>query len=252
LSVFKARGLVLRERESGESDKQLTLFLKERGKLFVTARGARKPNSKYMAGAQLFTYSDFVIFEKGKFLSVAQVDVIEGFYSLRTDYVRLCVANCLAELCDKVLFDAMQSDEILRLLILSLSQLSKGKDPFIAQRAFEFKFYQLSGLEPCVGKCSNCGRELSMLFCAEDESAKIFSGLSFGPDGILCKSCRHPAAVPISPSALKAMQFILGQEIQSIFSFTLDPSSLEQLKRASLLFMGYNFEVALKSMEMLK
>jgi DNA repair protein RecO (recombination protein O) len=235
LSVFKCRGIVLKERESGESDKQLTLFLKERGKINVTARGARNPKSKYMAGAQLFTYSDFVLFEKGRVLSVTQADVIESFYELRLDYSRLCAAACMAELCDKAVLGDSPSDEVLRLLLLSLKRLSKGHDPLVAQRAFEFKFYQLSGMEPCARICSCCGGPLG-------------EGLAFGPDGALCSSCSKKGT-PLSQSALKAIQHILSQDLPKIFQFQLDPSSLDQLKNASVLFMRFNLDVSLKSLE---
>jgi DNA repair protein RecO (recombination protein O) len=230
---------VLKAYEHGESDKRLALFLKERGKVYVTARGARKPKSKYMAGAQIFTYSDFVIFEKGQMLSVTQVDLIESFYPLRLDLDRFCAASCMVELCDRVMLESAASDGILHLLLLSLMQLCKGKNPELAQRAFEFKFYQLSGMEPAAFACSKCGRPI------EGEA-------SFGPEGALCKSCRASGQTPLSPSALKALQHIIELPSQQIFSFELDNASLEQLKAASMLFMRRNFEVTLKSMDLLK
>jgi DNA repair protein RecO (recombination protein O) len=237
--VFKGRGIVLKAYDQGESDKRLALFLKERGKIYVTARGARKPKSKYMAGAQIFTYSDFVFFEKGQMLSVTQVDLIESFYPLRMDLDRFGAACCMVELCDKVIMESVGADEVLHLLLLSLMQLCKGKNPAIIQRAFEFKFYQLSGIEPAVFNCPKCGKTL--------ESEAVF-----GHEGALCKNCRAGGQVPLTPSALKALQHIIELPTQHIFSFEIDPLSLEQLEAASMLFMRRNFEVTLKSMDSLK
>ena len=46
------QGLVLRETETKETDKILTLLTAERGRLSVIARGARRKNCKFAACAQ--------------------------------------------------------------------------------------------------------------------------------------------------------------------------------------------------------
>ena len=105
MQTIKARGLVLREYEAGESDKRLLLLCKEHGRMMIYARGARKPKSKFMAAAQLFTYADYVITVGRGFHALAQAQVIESFYGLRTDYDRLTAAHLLAEVCEKTLLE---------------------------------------------------------------------------------------------------------------------------------------------------
>ncbi|MDR1541648.1 MAG: DNA repair protein RecO [Clostridiales bacterium] len=238
MSVFKARGIVIKEREAGEADKQLTLFVKDRGKITVSARGARKPKSKYLSGAQLFTYSDFIIYDGGRFFSLAQVDVIESFYELRTDYRRLCTANYMVEICDKIVLENLQADDVLHLLVISLSQLIKGKSPELAARAFEFKFFQMTGLEPIIDSCSVCG-------------ASLLGGLSFGAEGALCSKCEKHGFAPLSESSLKALRHISEADALSLFKFTLDEASLNQLKACARIFMKHNYDVSLKSLELL-
>lgn len=239
LSVFKARGLVLNERDAGESDKIVTLLLKEYGRLTVSARGARKPKSKFMAGAQLFTYSDFVIFKGKNFHALAQVDVIENFYALRGDYARLCYGHYFLELCDKTILESMACDALLRLLLLCLSALNKGRSPSLTARVFEIKFFQWQGLAPETEICSNCGGALT---------EPIY--FSFG--GALCENCRRPSAVRLSPAAAYAIRYVLAAPLNRLFQFDLADSALTELKMAARLFLRGHFDLTLKSLETLE
>ena len=59
------RGVVLRETETKEADKILTLLTAERGKLTVIARGARRKNSKLAAAAQSLAYGEWTLSQRG-------------------------------------------------------------------------------------------------------------------------------------------------------------------------------------------
>lgn len=149
MATFKGRGVILKESGIGESDKILTLLLKDLGKISVSARGAKKPKSKFLAGTQLFTYADFIIFNGGKFFSITQIDVIENFYALRNDFERLCYAHYFVELCEKTILENLPCDDILLLLLKSLSHLSKGRIPvLLIAAAFECKYLQFYGYAP--------------------------------------------------------------------------------------------------------
>ena len=155
MKTFKARGIVLRENPVGETDKYVDLLLKGIGKLSVSARGARKPGSKFLAGTQPFTYSDFVIYDSGKFNTMSQIDIIEGFYGLRNDYDKLCTGNYFLELCNKVIIPGEECDDLLLLLLKTLSALARDKvTPNIAARVFEVKFLQFNGYSPELEDCN--------------------------------------------------------------------------------------------------
>ena len=55
-----AHGLILRETETKETDKILTVLTAEMGKIPVIARGARRKNSRLAAACQLFAWSETV------------------------------------------------------------------------------------------------------------------------------------------------------------------------------------------------
>ena len=59
------KGVVLRETETKEADKILTLLTAERGKISVIARGVRRKSCKYAACAQQLAYSEWTLYQKG-------------------------------------------------------------------------------------------------------------------------------------------------------------------------------------------
>ena len=239
MSSFQAKGIVLRDRDTGETDKQLTLLTKKYGKITVIAKGARKPNSKFLSSAQLFTYSDFVIYDGGRFLSVAQADVIESFFALRSDYTRLCTAQYFIEVCNKTTPYNAPCDDLLHLLIISMSALAKGiRSPYLTARAFEIKFFQVNGIAPETECCAKCGGALP-------------EPIRFGGDGIIC-GCYALPAVKISLAALTAMRYILTADLPNIFKFNASHEVLNEMKNASGLFFKHHFDVNINSLDMLE
>ena len=60
------KGVVLRETETKEADKILTLLTADRGKISVIARGVRRKSCKYAACAQQLVYSEWTLYQKGE------------------------------------------------------------------------------------------------------------------------------------------------------------------------------------------
>ncbi|MCL2356501.1 MAG: DNA repair protein RecO [Defluviitaleaceae bacterium] len=229
MKTIKARGIVLKEYETGESDKRLLLLCKGLGRVMVRARGARKPKSKFMASAQIFTYSDFILTEGRGFMSVAQADVIESFYELRTDYDRLCAAYAITEVCDKALRESENCDAILLLVLKSLAHLTKEKfPPAQISAVFMLRFFDVYGLRPRTDECVVCG-------------AKEMPEFFFCEEGILCAA--H-GVLPISRSAVAAMSHILTGKLSEAFQFEANDSLLEELNKTAKLLWNFHFGVS--------
>ena len=59
------KGIVLRETETRDADKILTVLTAEQGKIAVIARGARRKGCKFAACAQPLAYSGVDALQKG-------------------------------------------------------------------------------------------------------------------------------------------------------------------------------------------
>ncbi|MCL2202343.1 MAG: DNA repair protein RecO [Defluviitaleaceae bacterium] len=232
MKTFKTRALVLREYEAGESDKRLLLLCKGVGRLSVYARGARKPKSKFIAAAQLFTYSDLVIAEGRGFHSLAQASVIENFYNLRTDYDALCCAHVITEICEKTILESENCDELLQLTLKALNHLHKTPTlpPLQTLAVFMLRFFAWYGVAPGLEKCCVCGRE-ALFLCAE---------------GLTCNS--HPTTkIPISHPSLAALRHIFDKDAAQAFLFTATPAIIQEINNAAQLLWRHHFDWELRS-----
>jgi len=237
MTKIKARGLVLREYEAGESDKRLLIFCKGQGRLMVYARGARKPTSKFMAASQLFTYADFVLVQGQGFYSLAQTEIIENFYALREDYDRLMAAHLVAEVCEKTLWDNIESDELLRLALKSLAVLAKGLlPPLQIACVFLFRFFDVYGLRPQTDACIVC----------DTPAHEILKGVLCA-EGLVCSTHKPVTYHPMSIAAIKAMQYILDNDIAQAFQFTARDDILIELRKAANMLWNCHFEWELRA-----
>ncbi|MCL2216351.1 MAG: DNA repair protein RecO [Defluviitaleaceae bacterium] len=240
MKTIKARGLVIREFEAGEADKRLLLLCKEHGRIMAYARGARKPKSKFMAAAQLFTYSDFILAQGKGFFSVAQADVIESFYNLRTDYDRLCAAHLVAEVCEKTLWNSQGCDDLLLLMLKSLSNLAKEKTPPMqVTGVFLMRFFAYHGFRPQTDFCTVCNAPLSAI-------AESGEGIFFGAEGLHCAKHHIEISncIKISHSAAMALSYILSSGLKEAFKFNAHPAVLTELQQVAKLLWQIHFETA--------
>jgi len=237
MKTVKARGLVLKEYEAGESDKRLLVLCKEHGRMMIYARGARKPKSKFMAAAQVFTYADFVLAAGRGFYSLAQAEVIESFYGLRTDYDTLAAAHLIAEVCEKTLLEAIACDDLLKLALRAFLYLSKPSvdlPPLQVTGVFFLRFFVYYGLAPETDACTACGEIV--------ERDAFFSA-----DGLVCRICHPSYSIKLSPAAVYAVKHIIHSDLSKSFIFSAHSGVIKELWLISTLIWDYHFELKLVS-----
>lgn len=217
MATEEIRGIVLKEMPKGETSKQIIVLAKEKGKIWITAKGARKQKSKLLAGTQLFCYGDFQVYESKKYYYVDQIDIIESFFDLRLDIDRLSQAMYMIDLVEKTAFVGMEQDNILQLLLKTLQILCKGKCiPELASRVFEMKFLQITGVMPnMTEKCCICGKEAKQYFDA-------ISG------AMVCNEHKRGGRL-LSPAAICAMNFVFSHNIKNAFQFSVSEEVMKEL-----------------------
>ncbi len=216
MSVEKIRGLIISETTKGESNKQLLILAKDRGLVWVSAKGARNTKSKLLAGTQLFSYGDFTLFDGKGFYSVTQVDLISSFYALRLDLECLAEAVYLGELLARTCQQDMAQNDVLQLALRAFSMLSKNTlPPALVSRIFEVKYLQLSGF--LAEGCAVCGAVDIPLFYHHGEGV------------FCCHLHRKSGDLPLLPAVQQAIFHVLNHEDNQIFGFQLSDHSLAQL-----------------------
>ncbi len=124
--IYKAEAIILKRKTSGETDRILTIFSKQYGKIKVIAKGIRRTSSKRSPHLELFTHVDLVL-HKGKIWdSVSEVNTIEIFQGLRKHLSRISIAYYLSELVDRLLPDRQEHADIFMYLVESFQLLNCG------------------------------------------------------------------------------------------------------------------------------
>jgi len=237
MQQIKARGIVLQEYDTGESDKRLVLLCKGHGRILAYARGARKPTSKFMAGAQLFTYADFVLTKGAGFYSLAQADVIENFFALRQDYDSFAAACYVSEICQKTLWDEINCDELLLLVLKTMQNLTKNKIPAAQTAAvFLFRFFAFQGVQPQMDACTIC-----------NTPAPQIERPCLAQDGLICHHHPHNIHRQISQATIDAINYIQKSDLPKSFMFSVQESTLKELRQIAKFLWDCHFDIALKA-----
>lgn len=241
--TITAVGIVLKETNSGESDKFITVLLKGYGKMSVFCKGARNTKSKFLASTSTFCYSEFVIYTGAKTKTLASASLINSFYNLRLSYDRLSIASYFSEMSDKLILTDSDCDDYIRLLYVSYKKLCDGiLNEDLIMSIFEFKFLELSGMFPAVKFCGTCNSKLSDFV----DFNKVF----FDLNGLLCYDCNQKSntnKVLVNLSIIQALNYILDNPISSIFNFTISDENIRILKNCASLFIRDNIDETFKS-----
>lgn len=154
--MLTVKGLVVRERPSGENDKILSVFTETRGLLDVYAKGVRKANAKNAYVSQAFSYATYCItFVNGKdYFVLNSAEPIRIFYDIRLDVSKFALSGYF---CQMILFTCQKNQpnrEVLRLLLNTLHFLSKGEITEVQLKSiFELRLLSELGLAPNLIGC---------------------------------------------------------------------------------------------------
>jgi DNA repair protein RecO (recombination protein O) len=218
----KCEGIVIRTTDYGETNKVVTLYTREWGKVGVMARGAKKPNSRLSAITQLFTYGYFLV-QRGKGLgSLQQGEMISSLRSIREDIFLTAYASYIVDLTDKATVDEKKPNPFLfELLHQTLTLINEGYDIDILTNIYEMKMLDLFGLHPCLNQCSICGN-----------TNGNFS-FSVREGGFICHLCveRDPYAMRISQSTVKLLRIFYYFDLSRLGNIDVKPETKLELKK---------------------
>ena len=134
-------GLVIRETETGEADKIITLLTGERGRLTVSGKGLSSLRHKYAASSGLFSYSTYLLKKRTKYWYIADAFYIDSFTELRYDLEKLSLANYICDVAYEFAQEEIENRELMSLVLNALYALSRReKIPNeLLRGAFEFR-----------------------------------------------------------------------------------------------------------------
>ena len=152
----KWEGIILRSIPYGESNKIVTIFTREAGKLTAMARGAKKPASRLAAVTQPFMHGSFLIRTGRGMGTLEQGEPIDSMRHIREDLEATAYASYIVELIDRLSDDNNRVAGIYNLLHEALHAINEQYDPEAIALFVEWKMLPVAGIHPILHQCANC------------------------------------------------------------------------------------------------
>lgn len=201
--------LVLDSRDYGESDKIITFFCQEIGRLTVIAKGAHRSKKRFINKLELFSFLQ-ISYSKSSSTGMAVLDeaeLLKSFISLRLDFTRYLAASVIREYMLLVTNETLNDDSLFQLALWALHVLNQGENHEQIVAVFLVKLFDYLGYRPNFSTCQNCG-------CTPvNGDGGIFS-IEMG--GIICKNCSPSLNAGKKTMASGTMQMISTVQQQPV------------------------------------
>jgi len=185
MPAFSTPAVLLRRLDYGDFDLITTFFTLEKGKVALIAKSAKKSTKRFSGILELFSVLEIVgSTGKGRGLPVLQEAVLrKPFDGIRADFRKTSYASYWAELINNWMEENFKSVPLFFLFQYALTELDSDRTPAsVLNILFQMRLLTISGLRPCLNRCSQCRQNLETI-----KEAKICVDLQKG--GILCGNC---------------------------------------------------------------
>ena len=237
-------GMVLLSAAIGEYDKRVVILTKERGKISVFARGARRPNNHLMGLVNPFSFGRFELYEGRDSYTLKQGEIANYFTEIRTDMEASCYGMYFMEFASYYTREANDETQALKLLYQTIRTLCTYKIPLPLIRCiYELKLICINGEGPQVKTCMKCKKE----------AQNVYFNTRMG--GVICAVCevgKTEGIIKLHTSTLYALQYIVGSTVEKLYSFTVSEEVLAQLQIIMKQYIAEYVDKKFKTLEILE
>lgn len=184
-------GMVLKAEPIGEYDRRVVILTKEKGKISAFAKGARRPNSRLLAATNPFSFGTFKLYVGRSSYNIMDVSISNYFEGLREDFEGAYYGMYFLEIMDYYTRENNDEKEMLKLLYQSLRALTHKS----------------------LGN--------SLVRYIFEMKAMVLNGEFPGmpTEGVWEDSTRY------------AVSYIMNSSIEKLYTFTVTPAVLAQMKK---------------------
>lgn len=221
--TYKVNGITLFGVNYRESDKMLTIFTVEKGKIGAVARGVRKANAKSKQISEPFCFAEAVISEKSGRKTITEINPFDNFYPVRTDVVKYYAGMCALELTNAFMPEGLVAEGHFVLLAEFLKKLAYST--INAVNLLVKFFYDVAEENGFAINLSFCGR------CGKPIEKRVF--LSSREGICVCEACRKEGDGGYSIDTYKYLKKISENDTEA---------GDDKLRKNGLKFFGYYLE----------
>ena len=152
MALYKTRAIVIKSINLSESDRLVTFFTKNYGKVKCVAKGARKAKNCFWGSLEPMSLIHLIYFgkENQSLYRLNHADIIESFQSIRDDFGKLYKGVYFLELIDSMILEGHSDKPIFNLLQQALFALKQETELDSLIRLFEVRMLSLLGFKPQI------------------------------------------------------------------------------------------------------
>ena len=233
MTTKKMKAVVLKVSDLGESDKIITLYSRQSGKVAGIAKGAKKSKKRFSNKLEIFSLLDVLYDDRSRsgLVRIVEAELLTPFISLRQKYDRY-VSAALA--CELIYYWSREYDadrNVFNLLLWTLQSIDSGKSARVVQIFFQIKLFTLLGYKLSLSGCIKCG--------IAEKAGKPYV---FHPErhGLLCRSCSPSfisrEMISLSMNTIKLLQHAQDLPMEKLERLRFSDASIRE---ALLLFRIY-------------
>lgn len=233
----KIEGIVIRTTDYGETNKIVTIFSRELGKVSAMARGAKKPKSRLSSISQLLTHGHFLIQTGSGLGTLQQGEIISSMREIREDIFLTAYASFIVELTDKATEDKKHNPYLFEMLYQTLHYMSEGTDSEILALIYQTKMLPVLGLHPHFDTCAICHQEAD------------FVAFSVREGGFLCKqhAQQDSYAIPVGEAVYKLLRLFYHFDLGRLGNVSVKEETKRQMSTVLNMYYDEYCGIYLKS-----
>jgi DNA repair protein RecO (recombination protein O) len=238
---YKADAVILNTFDYGESDRIITFYTNEMGKLRGIAKGARRSRRRFVGNLEPLSRTRLLFYHnpKSELVRIEDSTLTDGFSRLRGDIERLTAGSYLVELTSEMTREGQTNPALFGLLAGFLKLLDGGESPVPLLRFFEIKLLQMVGFMPRLESCVVCNGTLK----------KSLTSFSSDKGGMVCKTCapKTAALIPLSAGTAGFLAMAARLDIDKLTRLVPNPVFIEQGERLLDCFIRHQTGKELKT-----
>jgi len=216
--------IVLNSREHGESDKIITVYTRDNGRLTGIAKGANKSKKRFLNKLELFSHLSLSYIEnkRSTLAFIADAELHSSFIEIRRKVDCYNAATFIRETLLMATTDGEGDPEIFILLHWSLQSLDRGKSCLDICTIFLLRLFDRLGYRPDFTSCCICSKPFN------PEQHYIFDHHN---GGLVCHRCEEKvtgSSIDLTAGTIRILRSALIEPIERLHRLKFSRQALKQ------------------------
>ena len=247
MGVFKTKAIVIRSTPYGESDRIVTFFSEDFGKIKGIAKGARRSRKRFQNALSLFSFVRLLFFDKEGMglVRVEGCDILNSFPKIRDHLRKIFYGEYFLELVNEMSGEREANREAFNLLTSSLSDLEVREPQEERLRTFEIRMLSLFGYRPNLRRCDLCKKDVEDF----QGAPSVFFSLEKG--ALVCKNCSGTwkDLLPLSVGTARLIERISQADLEKMQRLKFTSQALLESRVLLPRFIAYQLGKELRSLK---